>query len=105
MKEQTKNEQVIVTRNGTQQAATTTHLCYTDILNQKTGEVIGKGPLVGVGIRLDSGHELYAQPSDITPATAAELKPIRDRENAAIARMSEERDLLWAGGGPKVYTA
>ena len=102
MKENTKPEQVIVNRNGSKEIGVTTHMLYQDV---QRGESIVRGPFLGTGVKLDSGHEVYAQPDQLTPATEAEAALVRDKQNAARESLEAARQTLWGGNGSRVYTA
>ena len=69
MIEDLKPEKVIVDRGiGSQFEATTDHMVFADIPDKENPQVVRKGPLLGIAVKMLSGHVLFAQPQHLTPA-------------------------------------
>jgi hypothetical protein len=63
---------------------------------------MGKGSLLGVGVKLGNGQVVYVQPSEVK--TEGDVQAVRAREAKAAEALKGDRDSLWAGNGPQVYT-
>lgn len=65
-------ERVIVSKDGHAAfEATTMHRLFNPVhVGDKPDgtPVFQRGELLGIGVKMDSGHELYAQPNQIAPA-------------------------------------